>query len=125
MSAILVVEFVFGSLLYNNGGTLYSTSVAYPPIANICPDYWQYDNDLCIIPTDNRNIGSFSKNVGNSLAKPTGDKMPPGYNTYYNGINFNDPGWSLVTSTAFCTKQNWANINNIWWDGITNVKGVC
>lgn len=112
--SILILELMFGIIIYYNGGI--TTNIIYPPTSNICPDYWQYQNNLCLIPTNKRNIGSFS----------IIDKTPPhGYDTNKNGIDFNNSGWSSLSTTKFCEKQKWSNINNILWDGITNIDGVC
>jgi hypothetical protein len=88
--------------------------IKYPPVPNVCPDYWQYGYNMCLIPENKRNIGTLILN-----------DSTPGFNSRYNGINFNDSKWSNVSSTAFCAKQKWANMNNILWDGITNVNGDC
>jgi len=112
---IIILELLFGVIIYNNGGIV-NLGIGYPPAANICPDYWEYGNNLCLIPYNNRNIGTF---------KADNTTTPPGYNSKYNGIDFNDPGWSSVATNAFCSKQKWANMNNIWWDGITNIDNQC
>jgi hypothetical protein len=110
---LLILEIIFGILMYNGG--IITKNISYPPIANICPDYWQYQNNLCLIPNNNKNIGSFSIN----------NKIPAGYNNDYKGIDFTNSGWQTIGTNSFCSKQKWANINNIVWDGITNIDGGC
>jgi hypothetical protein len=111
--AVFVLEVIFGIVIYGNGGIM-PLNINYPPSPNVCPDYWQYANNLCIIPDNGRNVGSLGK-----------VPVASGYNKTYNGIDFNNAGWSSSGKTAFCAKQSWANTNNIWWDSITNIDGGC
>jgi hypothetical protein len=110
IGATLSLAFVMTYIIYQNS----IARIMYPPSAGVCPDYWQYNGNLCLIPDNGRNVGTFNP-----------DAVVPGYDKRRGGIDFNDAGWSSVGSTAFCGKSRWANTNTIWWDGITNVDTQC
>jgi hypothetical protein len=114
--AVLVLELFYGLMIFNNGGKI--VNINAKQIASVCPDYWQYDdNNLCLIPKNGKNVGTFDV---------TNVKGVFGYDMSYNGINFDDPGWTNKSDkSVICAKKMWANTYNIWWDGVTNVKGVC
>ena len=109
ITGIVILEIIFYIIIYFNGKIV---NINYPPTPNICPDYWEYNNKLCLIPNNKRNTGSW-----------TISSKTPGY--YNNSIDFSNPDWSLLATTDFCAKQKWANTNNILWDGITNVDSKC
>lgn len=89
----------------------------------ICPDYWQQQSsnnvNLCLIPKDGRNVGDLARNgvLDEKVLFHTA-----GYDRSLGGINFNDPKWSETAGGFLCAKSDWANIHNIWWDGITNTN---
>lgn len=117
ISVVFVLEVFFAYLLYVNGG-INVPSYHYPPSSSTCPDYWQYMNNLCIIPgTNGKNVGSITEE------QPT--PIPFGYDAELRGINFRDPGWNSTGVSDVCAKQKWANTYNIWWNGITNVDLKC
>lgn len=107
MFALFFLEVFIFILIYKNGGI----NIIYPPVSNVCPDYWSNSNNLCLIP-DNINTGFLNDISLSSI---------PGYDSLHNGINFRDPLWSSTATTSFCAKKKWANMNNIYWDGITNI----
>jgi hypothetical protein len=114
---LLVLEFFYGLMIFNNGGTIIKLNAAQ--IANVCPDYWQYDDatNLCLVPKNGKNVGTFDV---------TKVKGVFGYDVSNNGINFSDSGWTNRSGmSGFCAKQMWANTYNIWWDGVTNITDMC
>ena len=87
----------------------------FPPVAAICPDYWQIDpsGNQCIIPTNGINDGggasAFSSKDTYGLSK-SNDK-----------INFADPKWINNSSTnQLCAQRSWALAHNIIWGGVSN-----
>jgi hypothetical protein len=96
--------------------TYYKSKTNYPPVSATCPDYWSVatDGSSCIIPVGKKNAGNAS-----------GYSTAPGYVAVGSGgtgslINFNDPGWKTSGVTPICAKSQWANQNNIVWDGVSN-----
>jgi predicted membrane channel-forming protein YqfA (hemolysin III family) len=113
MVASVILELIIGLIIYNNQKI---SNVLYSQIPNICPDYWEDKNDYCLIPNNKKNIGTLDK---------TKYSLIPGYDSNVNAINFNDEKWLYYSTDTLCLKKkwaNWANINNIKWDGITNVE---
>lgn len=109
-----------------------SNNLVYPPVANQCPDFWTFDGSNCIVPNkgvykngdttiykddpDANNVlnGLSSVTVINSENTP-GFKVERKNNQAQLKINFNDSGWA-----GTCGQKQWANKNNIVWDGISN-----
>ena len=91
--------------------------VVYPPIANMCPDYWQVasDGESCSIPVQSAtNTGTMYDNGSLTFTATV-----PGYNAANSTINFTDPAW-IANNSSTCNKQLWANQYKIVWDGISN-----
>jgi len=82
----------------------YSKSdLAYPSIANTCPDYWTLDTDpttgqtKCTVPDDGKpNRGTVSGTNEVTEVMPYGE------------------------DSIICDLKNWANTNSIVWDGVSN-----
>jgi hypothetical protein len=103
----------------------------YPPVMNECPDYWTYDGSYCIVPnkgcptsSDPSKFKDCSGNVLNGLNTITSvnTQNTPGIKFQTNPdksttvkIDFKDAGW-----TGTCAQMQWANKNNIVWDGVSN-----
>jgi hypothetical protein len=82
----------------------YSTSTQeFPKFKNPCPDYWILDgkNNKCI-----------SNGINNGVLDTT-STSPPTYKI--------DKTKSL--SEQLQSSCNWANINQIYWDGVSNYNG--
>jgi hypothetical protein len=97
--AILIITaliILIATLVYLGVKMTNSTNVVpYPPIAYACPDYWTSDSDgNCI--ANNVNVGGLY----------TGYTMKPD-KISYTGLN------------AICSKQKWAQNNNVVWSGIS------
>ena len=116
---LLAALIVIGLMMTNSG----SSSVAFPPLANSCPDFWLTDmSGNCVIP------GSTSKNTINvppgslSTLNTAGIKYLPSNNTTPIKINFSDPAWETLKPgrSGICSKQDWAGIYGVYWDGVTN-----
>jgi hypothetical protein len=104
---LLILVLVFISLLMRNS----TGAGAFPPVANTCPDYWDYDNSdpnrpVCKMPTNGINKGNLTS-------------IPTGYGSG-NNLDMSDTIWSSGGLTANCAKNKWANENNIQWDGVSN-----
>lgn len=103
-----------------------TSSSAFPPIKNTCPDYWSIsktDLSSCEIPASGaRNVGNIYDSTGVVLLE---EKTTPGYKIGSTPlkINFNDGGWTSGGTSATCSQKNWANQNNIIWDGVSNYNG--
>jgi len=107
-----VLTFVLSMIanIITNNKTLYNA------ISGACPDYWAVDNTtdktLCIIPKDGRNVGNLDVT----------DKSIIGYNANIGAIDFTNSQWNIMSvNDGETMKKKWANKNNIWWDGITNL----
>ena len=94
----------------------------YPPVANLCPDYWEVvkDGSGCVVPVKGgKNIGTLRDNAGGAtgaLTATSGYKSISGSGAI---IDFTDNGWAK-SGTAICNKNTWAKTNNIVWDGVSN-----
>lgn len=90
---------------------------SYPPSYNLCPDYWEsQENGKCKIP-DANSINT--KAAGKSWEASS----TPGLDTASSPtfINFSDPGWSAGgTGDQRCGWKKWASYYGIQWDGVTN-----
>jgi hypothetical protein len=100
-------------------------NIVYPPIANMCPDYWQVaaDKVSCTIPMSatDTNSGTIYDSTGSIpfSATPGNPSYIPGYNVTNSTINFSDAGWS-AGKTSTCNQKDWATKYNIVWDGVSN-----
>jgi len=95
------------------------TVPVFPPTYNTCPDFWDIQGNVCVIPS------ATGKNVGNIYSGSTLNlttENTPGLNTLNKTIDFSDKDWGTY-STFKCTQKKWANKNNILFDGITNFNG--
>jgi hypothetical protein len=120
---ILLLAYIGISMSTNPKGI----STEFPPIKNSCPDLWTADPDTdnkCIIPVKPDNTYDTTRNVGTATDFSHADTNTHGFSAYTEGypaaINFNDPGWAGEGKTTDCTKKDWANANQISWDGISN-----
>lgn len=109
-----------------------SNNLVYPPVASQCPDYWTFDGSYCIVPNQvmitsddgssfeddpNANVLNGFSSVKNIPQDTPGIFIEPDETTQKINIkiDFSDPGWS-----GTCSKKQWANTNNIVWDGVSN-----
>jgi hypothetical protein len=113
MVFVTVLIWMLTSIAYS----LNSIQSSFTYTSNTCPDYWKYDNStgngLCVIPVNGKNTGLFKTN-GLDITKL------PAYNANLGAIDFNSPEWKKTGKTELCSKKDWANSNNIVWDGVTN-----
>lgn len=111
---ILIILLTTIGLLVKNS----SYSGKFPPHAAECPDYWEVDGSLCIVPVDDKAL-----NTGRQpYANPNGFEYID-----YNGkkaIDFSNTLWTkdLLPDDVKnnCGLTAWANLNNILWDGVSN-----
>ena len=113
----------------------------YPPKENSCPELWLADTNVnndgedevvCIIPYDqentqykqNHNADGLleTNNSGKNILKSEVLNNTPGLSSGADpkSINFNVKGWGSGGEKPICAKKNWANSNNIAWDGVSN-----
>ena len=108
---VLIILLASIGLLMNKG----KKSKVFPPTSNQCPDNWALGADgvSCVVPK--------TGNVGSGAIAASATKAP--YAVSVGGqimFNPNNPSWSATGSSAICAKKNWANNNNISWDGVDN-----
>ena len=114
---ILVLVLTYVGILM----TSTQNKASYPPSYNLCPDYWEsQENGKCKIPDDN--------SINTKAADKSWDTATiPGIDTATNPpafINFSDAGWSAGgTGDQRCGWKTWANKYGIQWDGISNYNG--
>ena len=128
---ILLLAYIGISMSTNPKGI----STEFPPVKNSCPDLWRADpatDNTCIIPVNSDNSYDTTRNVGTAVIGTNtdfsdADTNTHGFSAYTEGtegspagINFNDPGWAGEGKTTDCAKKDWANTNQISWDGISN-----
>ena len=116
---IIAVLVLIGILTYIGIIMSYGEStVAYPPHANTCPDYWEVtegEEGKCKIPdVDEKNTGTM---YPNGVLDTTFEA--PGYTTGAGSVDFAHEDWKAVGS-EICAKKDWANKFGIIWDGISN-----
>ena len=71
-----------------------NSMATFPSVQNPCPDYWTY-------------------NSSDNSCSPPSDSINSG--------KIKTP--SPYTITDVCSNKNWADSNNILWDGVTNYNG--
>ena len=108
---VLIILLASIGLLMNKG----KKSTVFPPTSNQCPDNWALGADgvSCVVPkTGNVGSGAIAASATNApYAVSIGGQIM---------FNPNNPSWSATGSSAICAKKNWANNNNISWDGVDN-----
>ncbi len=135
---LLIIILTYVGILLSEKKLSGENQVAFPPIANTCPDNWEakihidtngVENVYCAVPTD-----ATTKNVGTILDTNTTDstktnaEVTTGYNksliTENNNqvgvIDFNSNLWAADGKTPDCAKKAWADTYDIQWDGISN-----
>ena len=127
----LVIATIFLILILTLVGVVMSfrnNSSVYPPMSNTCPDYWTVNtNGTCQIASNN--IGNVPKCNGGSTNPPgcTGStgwsftSKTPGLSGQQ--IDFKDSGWGGMGKTTLRAQRQWANTNQIEWDGVSNFNG--
>lgn len=107
---ILILFFILISIQFYYSNV---DSVEYPPIKNICPDYWKVSNDkyTCIVPTESKLTGTLKIKPNYPIYKDNTDQKLHADFTHY------IPDKNL---SKLCNLKQWANHNNIVWNGISN-----
>lgn len=111
---ILIIVLTTIGLLAKNS----EYSGQFPPNAAQCPDYWQMDGSMCIVPMHEKELNAgkqpYANPVGFEYIDHNGKKA----------IDFKDSVWTqdLLPNDANnnCGLTAWANLNNILWDGVSN-----
>ena len=132
--AIIILILLLAYIGISMGTNSKGISTQFPPIKNSCPDLWKADPDAantCIIPVNNNNTEyDTTRNVGTAIMGDAtkdfshADTKTHGFIPYTSteaaAINFNDAGWAGEGKTTDCAKKEWANTNQVSWDGISN-----
>ena len=87
----------------------------FPPVASLCPDYWEIDSsgNKCIIPKDGINDGGGLNALSNASTHGLLDGK----------IDFSHPKWiNSSTKNQLCAQRSWALANNIIWSGVSNTN---
>jgi len=96
------------------------TVPVFPPTYNTCPDFWDIQGNVCVIPSSTgKNVGG---NVGGIYTSGTfnlNSDNTPGLNSANKTIDFSDPKWG-TGKNAICAQQTWSNKYQILFDGISN-----
>ena len=114
---VLSVATVFLILILTFMGILLRSqdkNIAFPPTANICPDYWTLtDSSFCVIGNVNRG------DIPDSGFSTTDTTQTP-YTTFSTQFDPTNTAWNSNGMSAICNKRQWANSHNIVWDGVSN-----
>ena len=114
---IFTLAFIGASMYYQKDG------VVFPQYISDCPDYWTNNSDgTCSVVVGNKsvnapNISEGQRKLGNITVIPPSDldkEYNPQQLTYI--YDFNNSSW--------CDKRKWAMTNDIFWDGITNIRNT-
>jgi hypothetical protein len=104
IGALTVVGITITSQVKNN---------PFPDFQNTCPDFWSLNGSICSPPTDGINTPGPDKFTG---IQP--NVQHAGVTVSNGAIKSLDIGG--VNWTSVCDKSSWANMNGIYWDGVTN-----
>jgi hypothetical protein len=96
-------------------------AAAYPGQRNQCPDFWTGDAlGNCFFPTTSSFVDKTVKiNAGNLTALAMNANTAP-YSKDGKSFNVNDPHWASGGQSTVCAQRNWAILNRIVWDGVSN-----
>jgi len=111
---VLLIVLIYIGILMTHGN---KASKIYPPIANICPDYWLSDiSGYCVVPAHG------SRNGPNThlSSVTTSSSYTPGYNDTSGTVDFNSSLWVAGTQSVTCAKKTWCQKLGVYWDGVTN-----
>lgn len=97
----------------------------FPPVRKQCPDGWTPEGRYCVQPSSGNQM-TYSNNrlpatnerytFGLKSSVKTGDGTRP-------GVDFSNSGWETGTHSKVCRLKNWANSQQITWDGVSNYTG--
>jgi hypothetical protein len=104
IGALTVVGITITSQVKNN---------PFPDFQNTCPDFWSLNGSMCSPPVDGINTPGPDKFTG---IQP--NVQHAGVTVSNGAIKSLDIGG--VNWTSVCDKSSWANMNGIYWDGVTN-----
>ena len=93
------------------------TVPSFPPSYSNCPDFWDVNGNVCVIPSSvGRNIGTIY-DINNILTLTSTNTF--GLSQDNKTVDFNDKHWGTGASLK-CAQQKWAKSYGILFDGITN-----
>lgn len=97
----------------------------FPPVRKQCPDGWTPEGSYCVQPK-NGNEMTYS----NSRLPATNERYTFGLKSNVKtadgtrpGVDFSNSGWETGTHSKVCRLKNWANSQQITWDGVSNYTG--
>jgi hypothetical protein len=111
---ILILILTFIGLQISNKK---NSTATFPPLANLCPDYWNVSSDgkSCLVPSSGKNAPNKDVSTASGYSKTDINK-----NAIAPQIDFTNAGWTSGGNSATCAQKKWANTNGIMWDGVTN-----
>jgi hypothetical protein len=116
-TVILIISLIFLGFIIRNS----LTNAEFPPIKNLCPDYWDVDYKevsgvqklSCVNRMKHNNVNTCSNQDDSTC------------NEYY-AINWAErAGGSELKEDLLCEKYKWAKSKGLSWDGITNNSKAC
>lgn len=115
---LFTLAFIGISMYYQN------TKGVFPQYISDCPDYWiKEPNGMCSVVVGNGSVNApkFSYNytkdrkLGNIEVIPPSD-LDKEYNPQSLKYTYN------FKNSSWCNNRKWAMTNDIFWDGVTNVR---
>ena len=96
------------------------TVPVFPPTYNTCPDFWDIQGNVCVIPSSTgKNVGGIYNTTPTSASLKLTKEETYGLSEDKKTIDFSDPKWG-TGKNAICAQQTWSNKYQILFDGISN-----
>ena len=116
---VLVILLFFITRTVSSGA---GNQTPFPPFVNTCPDYWKVGPEgKCYLPACGTNTGKLCLSgsaVGENDGKPVGSYV----NMDFTGL-YIDTTTNLSTNpNQFCSLADWALLNGINWNGVSNTN---
>lgn len=97
-------------------------SVTFPPVETQCPDYWEASQETIAADPSTGDAAYTYVNCKPVSDVNTGNGQASGEHAYNKDknegvVDFYSKGTKYKT---ICDKKNWANLNGISWDGVSN-----
>jgi len=103
----------------------YGANKVFPPVRNQCPDGWTPEGSYCVQPKDGNEMTYSNSRLPSSNERYTfglKSNVKTADGTRH-GVDFSNSGWETGTQSKVCRLKNWANSQEITWDGVSNYTG--